>query len=635
MFLSLTLSLALSLALVAPLAADTTTYVVLNHGRPAGEMSLVRDGDSLVITYGHIDRNRGRWVQNRYGFDAAGRVVSGESRPMTRQGVVSPASDRYEIVGDSIRTTRNSVTRTMPRGTGYYALSNSTDWDRALQVRHLLAQPTRSAVALPGTTVTRLEIAADTTVATTRGSARVRLAMLHGMSATPQAVWVDGQGELVAGAVEWFITVRPEFIPALPAMRAIETAYRDAAAATIAARTPIAAQGTVVIRNADVFDSERGIVLPRQTIIVQNDRITAMGPAATTRAPRGATVIDATGKTVIPGMWDMHMHFQLTSPTTRLLRDLATGITSMRDMAADTDVGTSIRDRANAGRIVASNVVLAGFMEGPTRWAGPSDVLVSTETEARAWVARYDSLGYTQIKLYNVIHPDLVPTIAAEAHARGMRLSGHIPRGLTLETAIRLGFDEVNHAAFLFSTFYQDSLYWPEMRAYSLVAAGVAKNTDVDGPAMTNLINVLKTHNTVIDGTFNLWMQDTTTADSLGARANNRAYLRLLKRLYDAGVTIVPGTDLSSFNMEIELYERAGIPAAAVLQMATITSARVMRAEREYGSIAVGKIADLVIIDGKPHERIRDARNVYLVMRLGRAYTPTALIDAANTSTYR
>lgn len=624
MFLTLALSLAL--------AADTTTYVVLNHGRPAGEMTLARDADSLVITYGHIDRNRGRWVQNRYGFDAAGRVVSGESRPMTRDGVVSPASDRYEIVGDSIRTKRGEMTRTMARGNGFFSLPNSTDWDRALQVRHLLAQPSRSAAALPGTNVTRLEIAADTTVRTTRGTARVRLAMLHNRSATPQAVWVDAQGELVASPVGWFITVRPEFIPALPAMRAIETAYRDAAAAAIAARIPVEAQGTVVIRNADVFDSERGVIVPRQTIVVEGDRITAMGPAATTRAPRGAKVIDATGKTVIPGLWDMHMHFQLTSPTTRMLQDLSTGITTHRDMAADTDVGVSIRDRANAGRIVAPHVILAGFMEGPTLWAGPSDVLVSTEAQAREWVARYDSLGYKQIKLYNVVHPDLVPTISAEAHKRGMRLSGHIPRGLTLETAIRLGFDEVNHAAFMFSTFHQDSLYWPEMRAYSLVAAGVAKNTDVDGPAMTHLINVMKAHNTVMDGTFNLWMQDTTSADSVGARANNRAYLRVLKRLYDAGVTIVPGTDLSSLNMEMELYERAGIPAAAVLQMATITSARVMGAERDFGSIAVGKIADLVIINGKPHENVRDARNVHLVMRLGRAYTPKALLDATNTS---
>src|SRR5256885_13681035 len=120
-------------------------------------------------------------------------------------------------------------------------------------------------------------------------------------------------------------------------------------------------------------------------------------------------------------------------------------------------------------------------------------------------------MGYKQIKLYNLVHPDLVPTIAAEAHKRGMRLSGHMPRGLTVPSAIRLGFDEVNHAAFLFSTFYQDSLYAPTMRAYSAVASAVAPNIDVDGKPMTDLIGFLKQHNTVIDGTFAVWGQSAGT----------------------------------------------------------------------------------------------------------------------------
>jgi len=78
-----------------------------------------------------------------------------------------------------------------------------------------------------------------------------------------------------------------------------------------------------------------------------------------------------------------------------------------------------------------------------------------------------------------------------------MRLSGHIPRGLSVPAAILLGFDEINHAAFLFSTFYQDSLYVPKMRAYSAVASAVAPNIDVEGAPMTELIKFLKAHNTV------------------------------------------------------------------------------------------------------------------------------------------
>jgi imidazolonepropionase-like amidohydrolase len=616
--------------------ADTTVYPVMNHGLPAGEMRVVTDGDSIVITYAHIDRQRGRWVQTRYGT-ADGRIVRGEVRPMARTGEVSAAAEMFEIVGDSVRWRRGTqAPRTLLRGDGVLWPSNATAWEQAWLVRDMLARGLRSAPVIPTESRMRLEIAADTMLATSAGRERVRLVMMHGLGSTPQAVWIDADGELAASAVGWFITVHPRFVGAMSTFRAIESAYRNAAGNALAARIPTAVRGNVtVIRNVDVFDSERGVVVPRQSVIISGDRITAVGPVAGINTPRGAAVVDGTGKTLVPGLWDMHTHFQLTSQTNVVLRHLAIGVTTIRDMAADTDVGVSHRDRANNGTIVSPRVILAGFIEGPTLWRGPSDVLVATEAEARAWVARYDSLGFKQIKLYNAVHPDLVPTIAEEARKRGMRLSGHIPRGMTVPAAIRLGFDEINHGAFLFSTFYQDSLYVPTMRAYSGVAAIVAPNIDVDGPEMTALIADLKAHNTVIDGTFNLWMRDSLQADSVEAKRANRAYLRVIKRLHDAGVTIVPGTDGSSLNNELEHYVQAGIPAAQVLQLATLGSARVMRDDALYGSVAVGKVADLVLINGKPTERIADLRNIELVIRAGRAYTPKALTDAASTSTYR
>jgi imidazolonepropionase-like amidohydrolase len=624
-----------SLLIALALPADTTAYVVVNHGLPAGDMRVVRDADSVVVTYAHIDRNRGRWVQSRYGLSAEGDVVSGESRPMTRTGAVEAATDRFEIVGDSVRYRRGTGSGTMTavaRGDGLYALGNSTAWEQARSVRHLLGRPDRSARALPLNSRLRLEIAADTMVPTTAGRARVRLAVMHGLGATPQAVWVDAEGELAASSVGWFVTVHPRFVPALDAMRAIESAYRNAAGNALARTIPVAAQGNVIIRNVALFDSERGVVVPAQSVVIAGDQITAVGPVASVRTPRGAQVIDGTGKTLVPGMWDMHTHFQLTSQTNVVLRHLSIGVTTIRDMAADTDVGVSHRDRANDGTLVSPRVILAGFMEGPTQWRGPSAVLISTEDEAREWVARYDSLGYRQIKLYNVFHPDLVPTVSEEARKRGMRLSGHVPRGLTVNAAIRLGMDEINHAAFLFSTFHQDSLYVPTMRPYSGVATIVAPNTDVDGPAMTALIADLRAHSTVVDGTFNLWMRDTSGADSTLAKRGNARYLRLIKRLHDAGVVLVPGTDGSSFNAELEHYQQAGIPAAQVLQLATIGSARVMAEDARDGSIAVGKIADLVLVSGRPQEQVADMRKIDLVFRAGRAYAPKALTDAANTA---
>jgi imidazolonepropionase-like amidohydrolase len=625
------------LALLAAAAigpADTVTYPVMNHGRPGGAMQVIRAGDSVVVRYAHVDRNRGRWVESRYRLAADGAIIGGESRPSTREGIPGDPTDRFEIRGDSLHWMRGGGTGRAARRDAVYALMNSTAFETARLARQLLSRPGGAAPLVPAGSA-RAEPVAETMIPTPAGARRARLVAIHAGGNTPQAVWIDDQGELLASAIGWFITAHPDAVASLPALRAFEVAWRDAAGNALAARITPEASGTVLIRDANVFDTERGVMRTRTSILIVNDRIAAVGPADSLRAPRGARVIDAAGKSVVPGLWDMHTHFQLTSQQNGVIRQLATGITTIRDLAADIDVAVSHRDRADAGTLVAPRVILGGFIEGPGLWAGPSDVLVRTEQEARDAVARYAALGYRQIKLYNLVHPDLVPAIAEASRRHGLRLSGHVPRGLTVGAALRLGFDEINHAAFLFSTFHQDSLYLPEMRPYSGVAAIVAPNTDVDGPAMSALITDLQQQHTVVDGTFNLWMRDTTGADSSSARAGNRAYLRLIRRLHDAGVTLVPGTDGSSYNLELETYERAGIPAPEVLRIATLVPARVMGEDADHGSIAAGKVADLVIVDGRPDERIADLRLVDRVVRAGRVYRRADLMAALAPSSPR
>lgn len=629
-------------AATVTVAADTTSYVVLNHGRPAGEMLVIRDGESVIVQYRHVDRNRGQRVESRYRITADGRIIGGESRPVgLNDGVPGEIADRFEVVRDSVRWGGG---RGQPGGApmtpdAWYRLrAAGTPYETALLATFLARQPGRTAKLLPSGTA-RLEIVAETAVTIRGARQRVRLAMIHSGGSVPNAVWIDDRGDLVASGVAWFMTVRPGIESVLPVLRAKELAYRNAQGVELARRLTPRAASALVIQNGDVFDAERGVMRPRTTIVIRGDRIVAVGPADSVSIPAGATVIDAAGKTVVPGLWEMHGHLQHTSQSIGSPMQLSLGITTVRDLAADLDVAVSHRDRAATGALLSPREILGGFMEGPGAWAGPSEVIVRTESEARAWVARYDSLGYKQIKLYNIIHPDLVPTIAAEVHKRGMRLSGHVPRGLSVQAAVKLGFDEINHAAFLFSSFYQDSLYLPTMRAYSAVASAVAPNIDVESREMTAMIDVLRENRTVVDGTFSLWVQSGDGGGRAGGRGGaapnpsvekaNANYLRLIKRLHDAGVTMVPGTDnssSSSYHTELELYERAGVPASQVLQMATIVSARVMKDDRDYGSITPGKVADLVIIDGRPAERIADLRKVDRVVRAGRAYVPQEIV---------
>ncbi len=627
------------LALTFAAVADSTSFIVLNHGRPAGEMLVVAAGDTVVVKYHHIDRQRGPRSETRYRI-RNGIIQAGETWPLPLYGPEpnprpQPA-DRFELVRDSVVWRVRDSLRTAPVGPDtYYRLRSFTPFDQVLLIRFLLGRPDRSAKLLPSGTA-KLEVVSDTVLRTRTGRQRVRLAMIQGERGNPTGAWIDDRNELIAGETSgWFVTVRPGSEEMLPALRAMEFTYRNARGAALARRLAPPAASAVAIINGDVFDSERGVVLPRRTVIIRGERIVAVGPGDSVAVPAGATVIDAAGKTVMPGMWDMHTHAFLLSQSGAGLAHLSIGVTTIRDLAADIDVATQLRDRSATGEILAPHVVLAGFIEGPGRWAGPSEVIVRTEAEARSWVARYDTLGYKQIKLYNLVQQDLVPAIADEARKRGMILSGHVPRGLTTQTAVRLGFNEINHAAFFFSTFFQDSLYLPQMRAYSTVAQVVAPNVNVDGPEVTAMIDLFKDRGTIIDGTWNLWMASRgpasaaagipPTSDQSLAQKSDANYLRMLKRLYDAGLPIVAGTDGSSYNAELELYERAGIPPAEVLRIATIGAAKVMKEDKDYGSIAVGKVANIIIVDGRPAERIADLRKVERVVRAGRVYEVKAL----------
>lgn len=621
------LALALLLFVPAPpisaqATPDTTVYPVLNHGRLAGHMTVVRSEERAVVRYEYRDRNRGQWVEMRYRFED-GRPVEVEAYPVDNMtGETGERGAWFEATVDSVRWSAGDETRAEARaGDAIYRPPLVTPFHQALIARFLLERDGQRGRLLPGGE-RRVDIVADAVVTTSRGTERVRLAMVgEENDSSPQGVWLDEDGELFATGAGWFITVRPGAEETLPTLRAIEAAYRNAVAAHIADDLMPEIDGPLVVENGNVFDSESGEILAETTVVIEGDRIVSVGPAASVEIPDGATVIDATGRTVIPGMWEMHGHLNHTSQVGGSLRKLAAGITTVRDLAADVDAAVSQRDRADAGTIVSPRMVLAGFIEGPGAWAGPSSAIAGTVEEALEWIARYDALGYVQIKLYNLIHPDLLPAIAEEAQRRGMLLSGHIPRGLSVEAAVLLGYDEIQHAAFLFSTHFQDSLYVPEMRPYSGVASIVAPDFDVDGPEMTELIEFLAERQTMIDGTFNIWEGVGTLTGT--PRPQSASYRRLLKRLYDAGVPLVAGTDNGDglpYHMELALYEDAGIPAKKVLQIATIDAARFMGQDGDYGSIAPGKVADLAIIDGNPAESVLDLWFVEDVIRAGVPY---------------
>jgi hypothetical protein len=362
----------------------------------------------------------------------------------------------------------------------------------------------------------------------------------------------------------------------------------------------------------------------------------------------------------MPGLWDNHQHF---GDNTGAL-DLANGVTSARDMGNDTGEFLERVARFDAGTELGPRVWKSGLIDGTGPYAGPTKMRIDTAAQAVADVDWYADHGYGQIKIYSSIPPPIVPVMAAEAHARGLRVSGHVPAFMSAEQFVAAGADEIQHLNFIELDFL-----WPavqetrNMNRFTAVAAH-AREFPPDKPPARDFIAYLARHHTVLDPTMNVFealfcgdpaavtpgleavaprmppqvrrgLLSGALVPPHGEEAAYRealpAMLTLLKALHDAGVTIIPGTDsMPGYEQhhELELYARAGIPPPEVLRMATLTSALVVGANGERGVIAPGKLADLVLIDGDPSVRIADIDRIDLVMKGGRIYDP-ARIEAA------
>jgi imidazolonepropionase-like amidohydrolase len=456
---------------------------------------------------------------------------------------------------------------------------------------------------------------------------------------------------MFASVNSWASVVPEGFEPAIdPLLKAQEKVEQDRAgelARTLAHKpaTPL------VFVHANLFDAESAKSRPNSTVVITGNKITQVGKDGKIAIPKNAEVIDAAGQTLMPGLWDMHVHVQ---PNDGLLH-MAAGVTSVRDLANDTETLLKTRERFNLGTEIGPRVVMAGFIDGRGPYQGPTKVFADNEEEAKKAVDEYARLGYVQIKVYSSLKPELVAKIAVMAHQHGMRLSGHVPAGMIAEQFVRAGADEIQHMNFIFLNFMPQV---KDTRTPARFTEVEAHGAEID-PASDQVkvfIRLLQEHKTVLDPTLSIFEGMFTdrpgmisagfarVADRVPAQVRRgflyggnavpegmdqrykdsfRQMLKMLKTFYDAGIPIVAGTDsLAGFSLhrELELYAAAGIPAPKVLQLATLGAARVMKRDQELGSVAPGKLADVILVDGDPARQISDIYRVKTVVKDGVVY---------------
>ncbi len=410
---------------------------------------------------------------------------------------------------------------------------------------------------------------------------------------------------------------------------------------------------TMAIVGGTLIDGTNAAPVPDAVVVIDKGRIVAAGPRATVKIPQGAQTIDAHGKFILPGLWDMHAHFEQVEWGPIYL---AAGATTVRDCGNEFEFITAVRDAIAAGRGLGPRLELAGIVDGTGKYA-LGVARVDTPEQAKFWVDKYHDANFQQMKIYSSVKLEELKDVADEAHRLGMTVTGHIPEGINAYQAIEAGQDQINHVQYVADIMHAPVPDGAPRRAKIEAAAHI----DLNSPEAQRAIAFLVEHHTVVDPTLAIFEFETANTShrpesfepgvlrvapelqqqlvdvgppppaEIAALIN--AYvakdIEIVGALHKAGVPIVAGTDQTvpgfSLYREIELYVQAGFTPLEAIQAATIVPARVMKLDTELGTVEAGKRADLIIVGANPLESIHNIRKVETVVTDGVLYNTAEL----------
>ena len=424
----------------------------------------------------------------------------------------------------------------------------------------------------------------------------------------------------------------------------------------------------VALTNVRVIDGTGAAARDGQVLIIRDGRIAAVGPAASTPVPAGALVMDLAGKSVIPGLVMVHEHlFYPTGPGvygnvsesfSRLY--LAGGVTSMRTGGnmngyGELNIAKAIARGDKPGPWIDAT---APYVNGPNPF-GQMRALESPD-EARRFVNWWADQGATSFKAYMQIHRDVLGAAIAEAHKRGMKVTGHLC-SVTYREAAALGIDDLEHGFLAATDFVADKKpdECPRQGGMQSLTA-----LEVTSPEFTALVAELVKRKVAITSTMTVFETFTPGRpmppgiDVLTpqlreqfeqmqgnlAKVSRSIYTTALPKgmamelaFARAGGLLVVGTDPTggggviagySNQRALELLVEGGFSPLEAIRVGTLNGATYLGRDAQVGTIAVGKLADLVVINGDPSARIADVRNVQLVFRQGVGYDPQKLINS-------
>ena len=657
-----TAALTLAVFTVLALAQESSTGV-LEQGKftlhkfeqPIGQETyeIHRDGDSITAKIDFKFTDRGSEVPLSTTFRAAQDLTpqSFEIKGRTARPISIDEAITIDAGKVHVRSRDKQTDSDAPTGPYFTIAGYAPTTMQMLMVRYWATHGSPAQLATLPTGSVKIEPRGQDTIRVADKDERLDRYTVEGLIWGRETLWFDSNRNLVAevstdAEFDHFEAIREGYESALGDFVSRSGADNMSALADISKGIPGSQSSTLAIVGATLIDGTGAAPIADSAVVIHNGRIIAAGPRSKVKVPKDANVVNASGKFLLPGLWDMHAHFEQVEWGPIYL---AAGVTTVRDCGNEFEFITSVRDAIAQNRGLGPRLLLAGIVDG----SGPFAISmqrVDTPEQARQWVHRYHDAGFQQMKIYSSVKLEEVTAVADEAHRLGMTVTGHVPEGLNAYQVIDVGQDQINHLHYI-----ADIMHAPFPKEMSRMDRMKATaDINLDSPEATKALAFLKEHHTVVDPTLALFeLFGATSAkppasfepgiekiapelaqaltdvgppserSEIGDKVFSKS-LEIVGALHRAGIPIIAGTDQAvpgySLHREIELYAQAGFTPMEAIQAATIVPARAMGLDKESGTVEKGKRGDLILLTADPLADIHNTRAVEYVITNGTMY---------------
>ena len=419
----------------------------------------------------------------------------------------------------------------------------------------------------------------------------------------------------------------------------------------------------LALTNATVIDTTGRHPSERATVVMTGDRISEIGEPDKVPIPSGAQTVDGTGKYLLPGLWDMHMHLSHVSDSALPLL-IANGVTGICDMGGDLDQIDRWREEITKGTRAGPRIIRAGpIVDGPRKEEGLHRLTVNDAAEARQAVESLKKRSVDFIKVYHFLSRDSYFALAEEAKKQRVPFAGHIPNGVSPREASDAGQQRLEHTAVLLQAFI--ALEKKEGRTQKqLTAEAFEKLAGEQGTALFQAMVKNGTWHTptlVVAQSFLLrtemaakpddrrkyiaaitkehWEKNNPVPQNLSAedmaerKKALEKMLQIVGAMRRAGISILAGTDPPtrdvfpgfSVHDELGLLVKAGLTPLEAIQAATLNAVKCLGLSDSYGTIEKGKVADLVLLEADPLESIANTQKIAGMVVAGKYFGRPAL----------